>query len=1111
MSTHSYSIIILSIALVVLSGWVLLSYFKNKKQQTDEFIHPSGRQRTDAHETISIISEMQTLLLKTDDVIEIYRVVAEKIRELVGNGIVISSILDESIQGMRAVAYYGLNVSIARVIQILGVNPTKTVYYLKDMTETELTSFRTPGLKQLEGGVYALLTRTVPKKLCNIIEKMLDIDSVYTISFIWQKQHLGGTTILTRGDLSSKKDAIEMIMNQAAITINRIRTEVELSKREEKYRLIAENMADIITVMDLDLNFTYVSPSIIKLLGFTVEEALKYRIDQIMTRESFQRLSNAFAEELRLEEKGTADPDRVRIMELEEYKKDGSIIWVENTASFIRDNDQKPVGILVVSRDITKRKKTEEELSQIFTMSLDMICIADINTSTFLKVNPAFKETLGFSEVELLEKTFLEFIHPDDVESTISIVENELQSGKKVINFENRYRCKDGSYKWLSWVSHPQPQKGITYAVARDITQAKQIEKELADSEKRYKSLFSSTNDGICLHEIVYKDNTPIDYKILDVNPKYEQIIGISRSDATGSLASNLYKTNRAPYLDLYAHVADTGAPTSLEIYFQPMDKNFHISVFSPIKHQFATVFQDITEQKKFEKTIIEQKQIAERYLNLAGVMFIGLDYEGNVNITNKKACDILECSEKDIIGQNWFDNFIPQKIRNNVYSVFKQLIDGNVEPVEYYENLVVAKSGKEKLIAWHNTYVKDEYGKIIGILASGEDITEKRELEKQLIQAQKMEAIGTLAGGIAHDFNNILSSIIGFTELALDDVEKGTLLEENLQEVFIAGNRAKDLIGQILTISRHEAIKFKLILINSVVKEAVKMLRATIPTSINIQGNICDKQLLVEANPTQIHQVIINLATNAKHAMSETGGVLVVDVEPVSFDESTENINLTPGDYARITVSDTGAGINKEHLEKIFEPYFTTKAVGEGSGLGLSVVHGIVKAHQGDIAVYSELGKGTKFHVYLPLSEQQSIELPDTTSEPLPKGTERILLVDDEPSIVKMQQQSLERLGYKVTIKTSSVDALETFCATPEKYDLVITDMTMPDMSGDKFADEIKKIRHDVPVILCTGFSEKIKIRTGSDLQINEFILKPIDQKKLAKIIRKLLDNAES
>ena len=368
-----------------------------------------------------------------------------------------------------------------------------------------------------------------------------------------------------------------------------------------------------------------------------------------------------------------------------------------------------------------------------------------------------------------------------------------------------------------------------------------------------------------------------------------------------------------------------------------------------------------------------------------------------------------------------------------------------------------------------------------------------------------------TLAGGIAHDFNNILSAIIGFTELALDEVEKDTNLEDSLQEVYTAGKRAKDLVKQILTISRHDKTEVIPIQVAPLVKEALKMLRSTIPTSIEFRENICSDPLVINADPTQLHQIIVNLATNAKQAMVDESGILEIDVNTISFESDIHDFyqDMQPGDYVRITVSDTGCGISDKFIKKIFEPYFTTKEKGEGTGLGLSVVHGLVKSHNGHITVYSELGKGTTFHVYLPLVNKASAGMSEKPVEPLPTGIEKILLVDDERPIVKMQAQHLERLGYTVTTRTSSHEALEVLQQSPEEFDLIITDMTMPNLTGDKLAEKIKAICKDIPIILCTGFSDKINVR-GEIPGVDGFLMKPVDKLKIAKMARKVLDKAK-
>jgi CheY-like chemotaxis protein len=369
------------------------------------------------------------------------------------------------------------------------------------------------------------------------------------------------------------------------------------------------------------------------------------------------------------------------------------------------------------------------------------------------------------------------------------------------------------------------------------------------------------------------------------------------------------------------------------------------------------------------------------------------------------------------------------------------------------------------------------------------------------------MEAIGTLAGGIAHDFNNILSAVIGYTEIALADMPEDTSQHRNLQEVLKAGSRAKDLVKQILTFSRQTEQELKPLQINQIVRETLKLLRASLPTTVKISQDI-QSDSAVLADPTQVHQVIMNLCTNAAHAMRTKGGQLKIDLSDVVLGGSfiEQHPYLSPGAYIKLRVIDTGHGMEKAILDRIFDPFFTTKERGEGTGMGLAVVLGIVKSHGGAITVESEVGKGSIFNVFLPVILQE-VDHEVKTRGPIPTGTERILFIDDEKSLVDLGQQILERLGYKVTIRTSSVEALELFMEQPEKFDLVITDMTMPNMTGDELAGKLMNIRADIPVILCTGYSERISRERAHRLGIKEFILKPIVMRELAKTVRGVLD----
>jgi signal transduction histidine kinase/ActR/RegA family two-component response regulator len=380
---------------------------------------------------------------------------------------------------------------------------------------------------------------------------------------------------------------------------------------------------------------------------------------------------------------------------------------------------------------------------------------------------------------------------------------------------------------------------------------------------------------------------------------------------------------------------------------------------------------------------------------------------------------------------------------------------------------------------------------------------------ERQLQQVMKLQAIGTLAGGIAHDFNNILFPIVGYTELTMDDIPEDSQARQNLEEILKATNRAKELVQQILTFSRQGGQERKPLQVQFLIKEALKLLRATIPSTIEIECNVGEECGHIMGDPTQIHQVVMNLCTNAYHAMQETGGTLEVTLKEIdmSYEQSMERVGMKVGRHLELTVKDDGHGMGAEVLERIFEPYFTTKELGKGTGLGLSVIHGIIKNHGGDISVSSQLGKGTTFTVYLPVIDDIDVAIEPVKTAAATQGNEHILLIDDEEQIIDIEQQILERLGYKVTPKTDSQEALEEFAAQPEKFDLVITDMTMPKMTGDQLARKLMDIKPDISVILCTGFNETITEQKALAMGIDKFVMKPIVKDELAKTIRNVLD----
>ncbi|MBI4774248.1 MAG: PAS domain S-box protein [Deltaproteobacteria bacterium] len=410
----------------------------------------------------------------------------------------------------------------------------------------------------------------------------------------------------------------------------------------------------------------------------------------------------------------------------------------------------------------------------------------------------------------------------------------------------------------------------------------------------------------------------------------------------------------------------------------------------------------------------------------------------------------------------------------------------------------------------------RDKNGRFAGIHGITRDISERRRseaekarLESQLRQSQKMEAIGTLAGGIAHDFNNILGAIIGYVELALDEIPDGLSARGDLEQVLKSAHRAKELTYRILSFSRRTDPERKPLQVGSIVEETMKLLRASIPTTIKIHQKLEANAGTVLADPTQVHQLLLNLCTNAAHAMRKKGGVLGVRLDRVAVDGKApaKHIELKRGLYCRLNVFDNGEGMSEETLHRIFEPFFTTKESGEGTGMGLAVVHGIVKSHDGAITVHSSPGIGSTFSVYLPLVEESVAKEIPVGIGSIPKGTEHILFVDDEEALAAVAGETLERQGYRVSVLTSSREALDLFRDRPGDFDIVITDMTMPQITGTELAKSMLQIRPDIPIIICTGYSEGMSEEKATELGIRRFLMKPLVAREVAEAVRALLD----
>lgn len=488
------------------------------------------------------------------------------------------------------------------------------------------------------------------------------------------------------------------------------------------------------------------------------------------------------------------------------------------------------------------------------------------------------------------------------------------------------------------------------------------------------------------------------------------------------------------------------------------------------------------------------------------GQMTMIIDTHHNIIAANKFALETLGFSDTQVVGAKCYQIF------NNNTSPddcpgdcpLKKVIQGGKRNTVETELRVNSKS---YLVSC--TPIFDQAEQLQKIIHIATDISRIKQLERELLQAQKLESLGTLAGGIAHDFNNILSIILGFTSLSIEQAKNNPEIVDNLSEVHVATLRARDLVHQILTFARKTDEKMQPIEINLVAKEIFKMLRSTTPANIKIIADLKGHGKVV-ANPTQVHQIFLNLATNSIQAMNDKDdGLLKISTKSIHIhDQVSGNLaSLHPGKYFHIEVSDNGTGISQKDIDLIFEPYFTTKGIGEGTGLGLAVVHGIIENCGGKIFVKSAPGKGTSFSIYLP-----EIHGKDTTTQPanehLSGGSEHIYVIDDELPVSKIITRMLTSLGYTVTSETDSLRALQEISQNPQDFDMVISDMTMPNMSGDNLAKEILKVRANMPIIICTGYSSRLSKEQAISLGIKDFLVKPLDKTQLAQTIRQILDH---
>ena len=646
-------------------------------------------------------------------------------------------------------------------------------------------------------------------------------------------------------------------------------------------------------------------------------------------------------------------------------------------------------------------------------------------------------------------------------------------------------------------------------------------EKKLQTTLQRFQIMLTSLYPGI----LVVSDAGRVEF----VNPAFCQLFEIDEAEdpPVGCLPDELLEKmvkvaeNKSEFLDRIEAILASREPIRDEAIPITGDRTYQRD-FVPIiidgrQYGRLWLYDNITNQRRAEKALRESEQRLRNYFELGLIGMAKLSTDRHFLHFNNRLCEILGYTQEELPLRNWDELTHPDDLAKD-QSRFAR-IERLETDIFHTEKRFISKEGKIIHTEVMARGVCTDTGRVDHYVAMFQDITTRKhteektkELRTQLLQSQKLEAIGTLAGGIAHDFNNILAAVIGYTDMAKEMTQPGTPLDRDLDQVLKAGHRAKDLVRQILVFSRQSETEPINLMPANIVKEVIKLLRPTLPSTIAIKQQISPKAGPIHMDPTQLHQILMNICTNAFHAMEENGGTLAISLRNVTFTtkDLPNTLQAKPGSYVELLVGDTGSGIPASIRDRIFDPFFTTKDLGKGTGMGLSIVHGIVTGYNGFIHLHSTPGEGTTFQIYLPLatiSEQEN----GTAPPPIPGGNEHILFVDDEEVLVDMVQNILERLGYQVSVRTNGIDALATFRDNPDRFDLIITDQTMPGMTGTELAQRILTLKPEMPIILCTGYSTLISEEEAKAHGIREFAMKPLTKMDLALLIRQALPPVQS
>ena len=830
-------------------------------------------------------------------------------------------------------------------------------------------------------------------------------------------------------------------------------------------------------------------------------ESLSHRDDSRTSRGMLQRL--------------TQGETRVHF-EQRYVQKQGAVVWGSVTLSAVGSVQEEQRYFVMMVQDITERKRMEDALREsetryrtlVETMR-DGVGVQD-EKGLVVYANDGLCEMFGYSREEIIGRPATELLDP----ASLNIFDRQsaAKTGRPS-SYELALLRKDGERIHALISATPlfdaQSRPAGSFAVVTDITKRKHMEEALRwtqySVDHAAEGVFWVRPDG----GFVYVN----DAAAHSLGYSREELLNLSVSDVDTAISSESWPAQ-------WQRVKDEHSVTFESILRAKDGRMFPVEItanyMSLDGQEFHCAFvRDTTERKQAEE---EQRKLATLVENSSDCVCLA-SLDGEMLYINPAGCDLVGFEASTLPKGTTIADHHPEETRARLRDlILPQVLktggwEGELQLLHSRTGEAIDVEGRMFLVRHPGNQEPICLAGVMRDIRQRKLAEEQRKkLEVQLQRSQKLEAVGVLAGGIAHDFNNILTAIYGFTFLTKETLPEEAPAQGNLDQILKASERARDLVQQILAFSRQRDEKRKEVEIAPLVREALKLLRASLPVSIEIREEIASDCGSVWADSTQIHQVVVNLCTNAYHAMRDSGGLLTVSLSAVEVDAlvTGQVADLEQGSYVKLTVSDTGSGIAPDVQQRIFDPFFTTKAVGEGTGLGLSVVHGIVSSHDGAITFESAAGKGTKFFVYLPRVESGAAKQA-AVDKPMPMGAEHVLFVDDEEAIVQFGQRVLEQLGYRVTTRTSSLEALDLFRDKPDRFDVVLCDVTMPTMSGIDLGIELMGIRSDVPVILMTGFSELVTKEKASRMGFRELVMKPFAVSDLAKTLRRVTQEGKT